>query len=254
MNNSRVSFYARRFAAFLCLALLLAIGNSAWAQLPRPLANPNFELRAPASGRDILALPDGGAIISGSFRWIGGDLQRAGLVRIAPDGSVNTAWNVSVSSGSVSDMALDGDNVYLAGNFYFVNGVDRGGLARVSLSTGTLDSWNPNAGSNSYASFNAIVVSGASVLVGGYFTQIGTTARTNVAKIATDSTGTLNTAWNPTINREVYALAIEGSSLFLGGYFDLVNGISRQYVAKIGIADAVLDASWAARFKGMSRA
>jgi uncharacterized delta-60 repeat protein len=228
-------------------ALLPKLGS---AQLPLPLAQPNLDLRQLASGRKAVALPDGGALIAHNGRFVGGPTERPWLFRMRPDGSVDDTWIVTPSS-SVSDIAVVGDDVYIAGSFASVNGQPRRGLARVSLSTGTLSDWNPNSGSTAFFVFSSLALVGDALYVGGNFTQIGTTPRTHLARIDR-LTGAIDAAFNPSVTSTdgtpVRTLASDGTALFLGGRFSAINGVSRSNAAKVGLTDGAVVVEWAPTF------
>lgn len=240
-----------RFIVVSVLSFFIFI-DSVHAQFPLPLPTPNLDLRDGGSGGVAIATPDGGAIVAGGFSWVGGNNIRPGLVKLSPNGAVDPTWRVDVGSGSVNAMFLLGDDLYLAGSFFAIQIPGnmqqfRRGLAKVSLATGSLSNWNPNPNQGSSWDFKDIIIANGAIFVSGTFTQIGTTPRTNVAKL--NLAGVLDASWNPTISGGgVNALASDGSALFLGGNFTQVNGVSRQRAAKLDLTAAVLDSVWAPTF------
>lgn len=237
---------------FLLLICLLGWADRANAQLPQPLADPSLDLRGQNSGRKVAVTPDGGAIISHDGRWVGGDLERPRLFRMRADGSVDAGWQVEPNS-IVWDIAVNGDEVYLAGSFSAINGQPRRGLARVSLSSGTLSDWNPNNGSNSNYTFNSILVQGEAVFIGGNFTQVGTTARTHLARLDRQS-GNPDPNFNPSVTSagspRIVSIASDGSELFVAGEFAAINGLNRGNAAKLSLTNGTVDANWAPTFNG----
>ena len=212
----------RTARVLICLlASWLAWAAPVYAQFPVPLAQPDLDLRQAQGGYKAVALSDGGALIAHSGRFIGGDTERAqwGVYRLRPDGSVDAVWRADAGF-VVRDIAVVDDDVYLAGQFSGINGQSRRGLARLSLSTGALSDWNPNNGSTTSYEFRTLTVVGSALYVGGRFTQIGTTARTHLAKIDR-LTGILDPFFNPSISTSVatpvLTLASDGSALFVGG-------------------------------------
>jgi hypothetical protein len=211
------------------LAIWISSVAPVHAQLPLPLAQPSLDLRAAAQGRVAVATPDGGAIVAHDGRFVGGDTERPLLVRFRADGTVDPNWRVQ-PSGSVTAIAIEGDDVFLGGFFAAVDGAARRGLAKVSLSTGALSPWDPNSGSTSSYRFGAFVVIGNALYVGGFFTQIGTTPRTLVAK-ADRNSGAVDSAFSVSVTGQFsseVALATDGAALFVGGSFSAVNGVSRS--------------------------
>ncbi len=214
--------------------------------LPRALPNPNLNLRGLAIATVSIPTPDGGAIVAGGFSYLGGDsTPRQGIARILADGSIDNNWNVSASN--VYDMEISGDWLYLVGGIFQVNGQTRRGLARVSLSTGTLDSWNPNASATDFPTVYSLALIGDDVYIGGSFASFAGSPRTNLAKI--NAAGSLDATWQPATNGRVESLAVEGSSIFASGAFTTVNALPRNNVVKLSASGAGdVDANWAPFF------
>jgi hypothetical protein len=237
---------------FLLLVVLLGWTTSADAQLPLPLAQPGLDLRARASGLKVAITPDGGAIVAHEARWIGGTLERPRLFRMRADGSVDTSWQVEVD-GIVRDVAVIGDEVYLAGTFSLINGQARRGLALVSLATGGLTDWNPNAGSTSTYDFRSILVQDEAVFLGGNFTAIGSTARTHLARLDRQS-GTVDPNFNPNVSETtapaIVSIVSDGSDLFVAGSFLRINGSPRFNIAKLSRTTGAANGNWTPIFDG----
>ena len=144
-------------------------------------------------------------------------------------------------SGSVVACVSDGaDGWYIGGDFTQVGTVKRNRIAHL-LSNGTVDlAWDPNAngggGTSTVGRVEALVVSGTTVYVGGYFTEIGGQPRNHIA--ALDAITGTATDWNPNINSSsvdcsVYALAVSGTTIYAGGRFSNIGGQMRSYVAAL---------------------
>jgi hypothetical protein len=90
----------------------------------------------------------------------------------------------------------------------------------------------------------AITQVGGRTYIGGQFTSVSGTPRSNVAAIGAD--GTLDPTWNPTTNGTVYALAAssDGSKIFLGGTFTTVGGATRSRLAAVTPDTGALITSW----------
>ena len=192
--------------------------------------------------------------VSGSDIFAGGSFSSAGpggrlvgnLFRLNPDGTLDESWHPDVSDGIVNALALDGDSVFVGGQFTKVGGETRLGLAKVSTTGGgAVDpSWNPGTSGEVYA----LAVSGADLFVGGVFSganSIGTSSLTGLAKVSTGGTGAVDLTWDPDVGGEVDSLAIAGSDLFVGGYFSHIGGQPRHNLAKLTTASpATADATW----------
>jgi hypothetical protein len=79
----------------------------------------------------------------------------------------------------------------------------------------------------------AITQIGARTYIGGAFTSVDGTPRSNVAAILAD--GSLDPVWNPSTDGIVYALAAasDGSKVFLGGTFTTVGGSAHARIAAV---------------------
>ena len=103
-----------------------------------------------------------------------------------------------------------------------------------------LDGFDPNA--NNVVRALALQPDGK-VLVGGYFTQIGTT-RNHIARLNVD--GSLDTTFNPGTgaNDTVQTLAIQADGkVLLGGWFTTINGTARNRIARLN-TDGSLDTTF----------
>jgi hypothetical protein len=90
----------------------------------------------------------------------------------------------------------------------------------------------------------AITQVGARTYIGGQFTSVSGTPRSNVAAIGAD--GALDPTWNPSTNGIVYALAAasDGSKIFLGGTFTTVGGATRSRLAAVTPDTGALITTW----------
>jgi hypothetical protein len=90
----------------------------------------------------------------------------------------------------------------------------------------------------------AVTQVGARTYIGGSFTSVSGTPRSNVAAIGAD--GALDPTWNPSTNGIVYALAAssDGSKVFMGGTFTTVGGATRSRLAAVTPDTGALITSW----------
>jgi hypothetical protein len=151
------------------------------------------------------------------------------------------------TNGRVNVITVSGTTVYLGGQFTSMRPagdplgtgeVPRNHLAAVSLTTGALLPWNPNAN----GAVRAIRVVGNNAYVGGSFTNVGGTSRVRLAAV-TKGTGALVTGWNASASGEVFTIASVNGLLYLGGGFSTVDGSARANLAAVSTTTGALS-SW----------
>jgi trimeric autotransporter adhesin len=219
------------------LASLLFPGSAAAMLAPAP-ASP----WATANGR-VLAIVRVNSVVyvGGKFTQMtdtdGTVLTRNHLAAVsAADGHV-LPWNPG-ANGTVRTMAVsvDGNTVYMGGDFTIVGGKARAHAAAMAAiaptsttTTGTVRAWAPNADGIVYA----VTQIGSRVYLGGAFLHVGGHGRPRLASVSA-ATGAV-TGWHPKADAAVRALlpAAGGSTLFIGGSFHHVNGASVPHLASI---------------------
>ncbi|MBK6726424.1 MAG: hypothetical protein IPG63_04050 [Xanthomonadales bacterium] len=126
-----------RLAMIAALALTALPCFAAEFNHPPVLAEGDLSLRDPAMPFEALSLPDGSLVLAGNLRWAN-DLAVKSLLRLLPDGSLDTAFRPYLSSDAES-LAHDGSYLYVSGYFAAVDGNPISGLARFSLADFSLD-------------------------------------------------------------------------------------------------------------------
>lgn len=227
--------------AFACGLMLSLFSHPAFAQFPAPLPAPDLDLTGPPFTRAIARLPDGKIVVAAPFFRASG-LPRSFLVRLLPDGSVDTSWNPA-PNGAVSALYVDAlGRLYVGGIFTSIAGQPRTRLARFDAA-GVLDAaWTPTSNGNANAFAPGLA---GEVCVGGAFTQINGTTRNRLACLSTVD-GALNQAWNPNANSAVSALLNANGALYVGGFFTQVGATqtARNYAARIALAGAGTVDAW----------
>lgn len=149
------------------------------------------------------------------------------------------------TNGRVNAIAVKGDTVYLGGQFTSMRPpgaaagtgeVARNHVAAVSLSTGALLPWNPNAN----GTVRTLRVVGTSVFLGGAFTQVGGAAHVRLAKVSGTGTGAVDSTWTASASGEVFSLSSTGTTLYAGGGFGTVDGSARANLAALNETDGSL--------------
>ena len=191
---------------------------------------------APIVGGDVRAItPDGsgGFFVGGVFNLVD-DVRGvlANLIHVKADGTLDSDWKPNPDR-EVTDLAVLGNTLYVAGGFANIGSVARPGLAAVDM-TGAVTSWNPNPAPA--GSVQVLAVSGANVLAGGSFTTIGGQTRSGLA--ALDASGAATPGWDPHPDGDVVALAVLDDTVYAGGLFSNIGGAVRQRLAAIDASGA----------------
>jgi hypothetical protein len=199
------------------------------------------------SGDGAIVGPVTSLAISGSLVYVGGGFGNAGGINeadsVAVWNSSSHAWGALGSNGAgngalngtVTSIAISGNNVYVAGYF-----TDAAGIATADYLARWNGSWAAlgSNGAGNGALNNpvlAVVVSGSVVYAGGQFT--------NAAGLATaDYIARWNSGWsalgsdgagNGALGGWVHALALSGGGVYAGGGFQNAGGLTdADYVAR----------------------
>lgn len=141
-----------------------------------------------------------------------------------------TAWNPDAGFDGVRAIAVDGNTVYLGGDFTTIGGQARNHIAAVDATTGAVTAWNPGANGR----VEDLLVMGSTVYAGGTFTIIGGQVRSYLA--ALDATTGTVASWNAQANGTVEALEPVGSIVYVGGGFTSFRGQTRFKLAAFDAA------------------
>lgn len=195
----------------------------------------------------LLRQPDGKILLAGVFDRVGGRV-RNGIARIQPDGSLDEAFDPSVTevfipgaTPGVVALALQPDGrIVIVGQFLFVGGQARNGVARINAD-GSLDA--TFAPSRVAASYSAVVVQAdGRILVGGGFSQIAGTAQRHLARLNPD--GSLDASFAPSLDGGIAQIfPTPDGRLLISGYFERVGGQPRRQFARL-TGFGALDASF----------
>jgi hypothetical protein len=126
---------------------------------------------------------------------------------------------------------------YLGGGFTAFDPWDTGSGALVGMTSGAVAPAFPKVGGGNV---NAAAPDGSGgFYIGGSFTSVDGTARSRAAHINAD--GSLDAAWNPSLDSTVYAIVVSGSTVYLGGAFVTVGGTTRPRAAAVGTDGTLTD-------------
>ncbi len=186
---------------------------------------------------------DGKVLVGGSF------ISSAGtnMIRLNTNGVLDTTFHVQTDD-AIYAVAVQQDGSMLVGGFFtLINGVSMSGLARFS-SNGIVDpAFNPILSGDFGSSVFALAVQlDGKIVVGGSFTNVNGSGRTNLARLmpnGTSDTNFRNTRiqggqFSPT----VYAVGIDGSTnIIAAGDFSSVNSTPSSNICRFansGILDS----------------
>ena len=194
-------------------------------------------------------------VVSGTTVYVGGqftiisDTPRNRLAAITVGGTL-TAWDPDANN-HVRALAVIGSTVYAGGDFTTVSGTPRLKLAAIDTNGTFNTTWNPNNGGSTSSTVYALAVNGTTLYVGGSFSTIGATTRSNLAAITSTGTGT-PTDWNPNADDTVLALAMSENeqTVYAGGYFDMVGNVTHNRLASIATAGTGAVATWDPNLNG----
>jgi chitodextrinase len=180
------------------------------------------------------------------------------LVHLLPNGQVDAAWSCP-ATGSVLTLQLDvtNDRLYVGGGFNgtaSIGGANRDRLARVTASTGVVDSgWTCNA--TSFVNVLQLDLANDRLFVGGSFNGAASIGGANRDRLAlvTASTGVVDSGWTCNIpnsyTRAVAAFALDTANdrLYVGGDFNgtaSIGGQTRNRLARVTASTGVVDTGW----------
>ncbi len=276
----------RRAGTALTISVVAAFsGMAPIVEAQQPLANPNILLTRNGRSNAIARQADGKVIVAANgvaeLRYLGTPPSLDangnpigfsgtfinGLVRLNADGTRDTSFTVDLpndqnsttDSGTVFDVKIFGNFAYVVGTFTTIGGVPRAGLARINLTTNTVDSaWNPNPVRRiaDQIAVGSIALDGAGNLYTfGSLYDIGGKTNVRMAKIpATSANGQADPNFdgrqattNPVDDIEatggIFAAPVPNGALFVLGS-KVSNG--KSAVFKIDANSGVPDTSWTA--------
>jgi len=201
---------------------------------------------------DIEIQADGRILVGGYFTTYQ-DVSQINLVRINPDGSLDTSFNQGTGFNGVVEcvkMQADG-KILVGGSFFSYNGISSRGIARLNPN-GTLDA-TFQVGIGTGGTFNTvnsiIVLPDSMILMAGFFTSYNGATVNKICRLHYD--GTLDTTFNAggagfstaTSHRiEEIALQPDGKIVAVG-FFLSYNGVSRVHLCRIN-PDGSLDTTF----------
>jgi uncharacterized delta-60 repeat protein len=179
--------------------------------------------------------PDGKIFIGGNFFFLNGR-EVYGFARLNPDGGVDTSFNSGFgANGPILAVALQADGkILIGGNFTFVKGFSRNGLARLFPDGSVDQSFGFYAGANDIVRGIAVQPDGQ-ILVGGDFTFYNNFAYNHLVRL-NGSDGSLDSNFFPGFGASaaVGPIVVQpDGKIVVGGNFLFFNGFPYSGVARL---------------------
>jgi uncharacterized delta-60 repeat protein len=203
---------------------------------------------------------DGKVIVGGAFTTVGGETRQY-LARLNPSGTIDSEFNPHFDGQIGAIVLLSDGRMLVGGTFSSVTPAGtttpaaRSNLVRLNAN-GSLDTaFDPNP--NSTVSAIAVQADGK-VVIGGVFSAVrpGASSNTSASFVSRsflgrlNSDGTLDTAFEPSINAQVSTLALQSDGkIIAGGAFTLQQATgattttTRNRIARFN-ADGTLDTAY----------
>ena len=191
----------------------------------------------------IKVLPDDKILVGGGGATFNG-VARNGLLRLNPDGSVDTTFDAAVTGSAVTTFARQADGkIILSGNFTNVGGTARLNIARVGADGAFDATFDPGTGLNSGARAIALLTDGRAVLVGTFVTYNGTT-RNSMAIVNADGSLDTGAITGLAARGELFIAARQADGkILVGGLISSADGAPRSNIARLN-ADGTNDATF----------
>lgn len=185
---------------------------------------------------------DGNILLGGNFTTTSPNVINR-IVRVSSTGTIDTAFTASAAAdNTVRSIKLQADGkIVMGGSFAFVNAAFHNNLARLNTN-GTLDnSFNPSLTGLTTTSLESVDIDTIGrILIGGNFTGINGSFRSNIARINSDGTLDATFTHQSGANLPIRSVIAEtdGSS-FIGGDFQIFEGTAKYRFAKLNLNGSV---------------
>jgi hypothetical protein len=160
-----------------------------------------------------------------------------------------TAWNPGTTSATgsppeVYSLVASGGHLYVGGYFVTAGGQSRSCAASFALSTGLLDSWNPNIGGVGIVSPSVFAMAAYSntLFAVGVIGNAGASNRLNIVQL--DGTTGLATSWDAKevlvtssgiLMNNISSVAVYSNTVYVGGFLINIGGQPRGFAAALDV-------------------
>lgn len=192
-----------------------------------------------------IAILENSVFIGGKFTKVGG-LRRINLAKVSlTNGQTDVAWNPEPSgfenNNYIQGFEVDGNYMYIFGNFFKINNQDRKGVAKIDIITGVVDpNWDPEASNNSISDLK---IENSYIYITGQFNTIGGKSRFGIGRVD-KITGDAD-EWNPNpVGFFPALIAVGKNHIYLTGILGEIGGKNGYIIAKIGKSDGLAPPNW----------
>ena len=206
---------------------------------------PDVEVEGSAAAMATEA--SGTLLVAGNFQKVD-DSYRGGLFRLKTDQTPDTDFVPPRFEGGSNAysrlLAVESDPstgaVYVGGSFDKIGGVAQDLVVRLDGVSGAIDpAWTSvHTSGPSVAQVQTLAVDSGYVYIGGSFSQVNATPRSNLARLTT--AGALDPSWTTATNGAVSRMVLSTDALYIAGTF-LVPGIR---LARLLRSDGSVDSAW----------
>lgn len=173
--------------------------------------------------QEIAIQSDNKIIVAGGFTTYN-STTADGIIRLNPDGSIDTAFSSVGNNGIINALVIQPDGkIIAAGTFTSFSGLSKGRITRLNSDGSNDASFSIGSGADDNV-FTLVTQSDGKILVGGMFYNFNTQPVTPLVRLNPD--GTRDMSFTPVIDTSVFGIAIDGNNKILIGGYGVVDGWS----------------------------
>ena len=185
---------------------------------------------------------------SGAFASVAGK-ARQNICLLDPENATLKSWNPPPYNSESCSVFAYGDDIVMTGAFNLMPAWSRSRLAKINLTTGKLDDWNPSLGEH-YAIVHAMLVSHDTVFIGGdEISKLNDKDVGNLLAIHANTGSLLEGFAPPDMDGGIYSLYKKGNQLYAGGNFKNIDAVSHNLVARFNSTNGSVD-DWDPHLEG----
>lgn len=183
--------------------------------------------------------------VGGSFSSVGGypikNVARYNII----NGELDTTWH-PMPNKDVRAIAINGNDIFLAGAFNTIGSIERTGIAKVSSNSALDLQWNPiiKGFDGRSTIVNQIAINEGYLYIGGRFDSVNSVSVQSIARVSLSGQGNTDINWRHSIGGTVFNFAFTGSDIYVSGAFSYVNEFDIHNLTKISLTSGGADTLW----------